>query len=53
MTRVLPISINAEPSAFGRKPGVIFTARSSSGARLSVRLKVIFGTRLPACFFVR
>jgi hypothetical protein len=41
MTRVLPISISAEPSALARKFGVILTARNSSTARLSVRVKVM------------
>src|SRR5437868_3309686 len=41
ITRVLPISISADPSAFARKFGVILTARNSSAARLSVRLKVM------------
>src|SRR5439155_14065796 len=41
MTRVLPISIRAEPSAFARKPGTILTGRNSSAARLSVRVKFI------------
>jgi hypothetical protein len=37
MTRVLPTSINADPSAVVMNSGVIFTGRSWSGARLSDR----------------
>jgi hypothetical protein len=37
MTRVLPTSISAEPSAVVMNSGVIFTGRSWSGERLSER----------------
>jgi hypothetical protein len=37
MTRVLPTSINADPSAVVMKSGIIFTGRSWSGERLSDR----------------
>ena len=38
ITRVLPSSIRAEPSAKLRNPGVIFTGRSASQLRPSARL---------------
>src|ERR1035438_5132260 len=37
MTRVLPISIKAEPSAVEMKSGMMLTGRIWSGARLSLR----------------
>ena len=40
ITRVLPISISAEPSAVGIKSGTMFTGRIWSGERLSERKKV-------------
>src|SRR5688572_2059958 len=45
-TRVFPISIRTEPSAYGRKPGVMHTRRNSSGARPSVRAKLIVSPNL-------
>ena len=42
MTRVLPTSMSAEPSAVWMKSGRIATGRSWSGARLSER-KTIWG----------
>src|ERR1039458_9666026 len=42
MTRVLPISISAEPSAVEMKSGMMLTGRICSGARLSLR-KIIGG----------
>jgi hypothetical protein len=45
-TRVLPIAISTEPSAYGRKPGVMHTGRSSSEARPSVRAKLIVSPNL-------
>ena len=40
MTRVLPTSISAEPSAVEMNSGVMLTGRICSGARLSERKKV-------------
>src|SRR5208283_3565860 len=37
MTRVLPISINADPSAVEMKSGIMLTGRICSGVRLSLR----------------
>ena len=37
MTRVLPISISAEPSAVEMKSGMMLTGRIWSGARLLLR----------------
>src|SRR5207253_668225 len=49
ITRVLPISIKADPSALGRKPGVMRTGRSSSATRSSVRTKlIVFYFSLPS-----
>src|SRR5712664_1304559 len=42
MTRVLPISISAEPSAVEMKSGTMLTGRICSGVRLSLR-KIIRG----------
>ena len=40
ITRVLPISISAEPSAVEMKSGMMLTGRTCSGVRLSERKKM-------------
>ena len=49
MTCVSPISINADPSALGMNPGVIFTGRVCSAVRPSARVACSSGSGRDGC----